>query len=165
MEPSKPPTKAIIGLIAAVLLVVAATGGVIALSGNKGTPTDTTQTTVSPSASASASATDSSSSTTTSGSYKDGTYTASGSYNSPGGRESIAISVTLTGGTITATSATPQATDGEAEEYQQQFILGYQTLVVGKKIDAVSLSRVAGSSLTSIGFNNALSTIKSEAAA
>jgi hypothetical protein len=38
-------------------------------------------------------------------------------------------------------------------------------LVVGKSVDEVSLSRVAGSSLTSLGFNNALTQIKEDAKA
>ncbi|WP_447589312.1 hypothetical protein [Microbacterium lacticum] len=37
--------------------------------------------------------------------------------------------------------------------------------VVGKDIDDVSVSRVAGSSLTSGGFNDALETIKADARA
>jgi hypothetical protein len=37
-------------------------------------------------------------------------------------------------------------------------------VVVGQDIDQISVSRVAGSSLTSGGFNQAIDTIKSEAA-
>jgi hypothetical protein len=57
----------------------------------------------------------------------------------------------------------PQAR--ESQDYQSQFIGGIADAVVGKDIDQISVSRVAGSSLTSGGFNDAIETIKSEAAA
>jgi hypothetical protein len=69
----------------------------------------------------------------------------------------------LQNGVITGTSATGGANDPEASQYQSQFISGYKSLVVGKSIDSVSLSRVSGSSLTSQGFNNALQQIKNQA--
>lgn len=95
--------------------------------------------------------------------YKDGTYTATGNYSSPGGNENITVTVTLKGGVIIDTSTVAGATDLDSKEYQEEFISGYQSLVVGKNISSVSLSRVSGSSLTSEGFNNALSQIKSQA--
>ncbi len=97
--------------------------------------------------------------------YADGTYDAIGSYISPGGRESIALTVTIENGIITATSITEESASGEAREYIQRFASGYEELVVGKAVDDVSLSRVAGSSLTSNGFNDALDQIKEDAAA
>jgi hypothetical protein len=45
------------------------------------------------------------------------------------------------------------------------FIGGIADEVVGKDIDEISVSRVAGSSLTSGGFNDAIEQIKAEAAA
>lgn len=96
-------------------------------------------------------------------SYKDGSYTATGSYSSPGGLESITIDVTLKDGVVTATSAQSGAVDSDGREYQSMFISGYKRLVVGKNIDSISLSRVSGSSLTSQGFNSALEKIKSQA--
>jgi uncharacterized protein with FMN-binding domain len=110
-----------------------------------------------------------SSSTATIGSkdtnFKDGTYTATGSYESPGGNESITVRVTLQQGVITATSADSGAQDPEASEYQSMFIDGYKSLVVGKDIASVNLSRVSGSSLTSQGFNDAISKIENQAKA
>lgn len=96
-------------------------------------------------------------------SYKDGTYSATGGYSSPGGFESITIGVTLQNGVVTDTTAQSGAVDSDGREYQSRFISGYKQLVVGKSIDSISLSRVAGSSLTSQGFNNALEKIKSQA--
>lgn len=96
-------------------------------------------------------------------SYEDGTYDATGSYISPGGREEIELTVTITNGNITDTSVVTKATDREAREYQELFSNNYKKLIVGKKIGDVSLSRVAGSSLTSNGFNDALDQIKDDA--
>jgi uncharacterized protein with FMN-binding domain len=95
--------------------------------------------------------------------YENGTYSATGSYLSPGGRESIGLTVTIENGVITSTELTQNATDGEAREYQSAFAGGYSELVVGKNVNEVSLSRVAGSSLTSNGFNDALDQIKADA--
>lgn len=102
--------------------------------------------------------------TATSGSYKDGTYTATGSYFSPGGLEEIEVSVTLKDGVVDGTSAAAKAASGTSRQYQGEFIGGYKNLVTGKSIDDVELSRVAGSSLTSSGFNDALEEIRQKAA-
>jgi len=96
-------------------------------------------------------------------SYKDGTYTARGSYTSPGGNESVTVSITLKDNVVTASSVEEGAGDPEAREYQQDFISGYKAFVTGKDVDSIHLSRVSGSSLTSIGFNNALNQIKNQA--
>lgn len=95
--------------------------------------------------------------------YKDGTYQATGSYSTPGGRESIDVTVTLKDGAVEAIDVVGDATTGEAREYQAEFISAYKERVVGKDIEGVSLSRVAGSSLTSNGFNDAIDEIKAEA--
>lgn len=96
-------------------------------------------------------------------SLKDGTYVATGSYDSPGGTESITISVTLKNGTITDTSAMSGANDHDAQEFQNQFIASYKSSVVGKPINGMRMGRVSGSSLTAQGFNNALSQIIQQA--
>ena len=48
-------------------------------------------------------------------------------------------------------------------EYQARFAGGVADAVVGKKLDELSVDKVAGSSLTSGGFNDAVGKIKSEA--
>jgi hypothetical protein len=101
----------------------------------------------------------------TTGEYTDGTYTATGSYSTPGGSESITVTVTLSRDVVSTVSATGTATDGTASQFQAQFLSAYSSEVVGKSIDAVSLSRVAGSSLTSQGFNAAIQEIRSDAKA
>ncbi len=61
---------------------------------------------------------------------------------------------------MTGDAASPQS-----RQYQQAFMGGIAGEVVGKDIDDLSVSRVAGSSLTSGGFNDALETIKADARA
>ncbi len=99
----------------------------------------------------------------TGGTYKDGTYTADGSYQTPETVEKITVSITLAGDTVTAVKVTGDPQASETEHYQSQFIGGISAQVVGKKLDEISVSRVSGSSLTSKGFTQALATIRTEA--
>lgn len=97
--------------------------------------------------------------------YTDGSYTANGTYQTPGTVEEVTVKVTLESGVITEVSVEgdPQAT--ESKQFQSRFIGGISDEVVGKSIDDIDVSRVAGSSLTSGGFNQAIETIREEAAA
>jgi hypothetical protein len=99
------------------------------------------------------------------GSYKDGTYSATGSYNSPGGTNTLTVSLTLKRGVITDSAVTGSATRGDSAEYQTMFIDNYKSQVTGRSIDSLSLTKVSGSSLTPQGFNDALVKIKAEAKA
>lgn len=95
--------------------------------------------------------------------YKDGTYSATGSYQSPGGGEKITVSITLKDDTVTASTVSQKANNPDGEEYQSEFARNYKSQVVGKKLSAIKLSRVSGSSLTSQGFNAALEQIRTKA--
>lgn len=95
--------------------------------------------------------------------YKNGTYTATGHYNSPGGYEALHVTLTITNDVITASQVTEGATNTTAGNYQQLFIGGYQSQVVGKKLSQVNVGKVSGSSLTPNGFNNAVSLIRAQA--
>jgi type II secretory pathway pseudopilin PulG len=161
VEETKRPNAAIVAIIVIVLVAAVAGGGYYLIS-KKDDASQTQEAT-----STTTQATDTSSNTTSSSTatYKDGTYDATGTYISPGGQESIAVELTLTNNVITAISATPKAASGESSQYQGEFISGYKSLVVGKNINDVKLSRVAGSSLTSTGFNDAIEQIKTESAA
>ncbi|MCK9915034.1 MULTISPECIES: FMN-binding protein [Microbacterium] len=106
-----------------------------------------------------------SSGSTSSGSYKDGTFSATGSYQTPESVETIDVTVTLKTGVIESVEVTGNPQARESQQYQSQFIGGISAEVVGKSIDSISVSRVAGSSLTSGGFNKAIAEIKTEAAA
>jgi len=97
--------------------------------------------------------------------YKDGTYTATGSYDSPAGTEGIQVTLTLQDGIIESSNVVSEAQDGRSASYQERFISGYQQYVTGKSIDDVVLSRVSGSSLTPEGWNDAVAKIKAEATA
>lgn len=96
--------------------------------------------------------------------YKNGTYTAEGAYTSPGGPEAITVSVTISNGVVTSTSVTPQAENPVSVKFQNNFAEDHKQFVVGKNIDDLKLSKVSGSSLTPVGFNNALTKIKEQAA-
>ena len=105
----------------------------------------------------------SSASSSNSSSYKDGTYKATGSYSSPGGNEEIDVTITVSNGTITDTSVSPQAASRESLEYQQDFAATYKDSVVGKALATLQLGRISGSSLTNRGFNDALDQIRNHA--
>lgn len=95
--------------------------------------------------------------------YRDGTYEADGSYESPAGQESVGVSLTLADGKITAVEVTPKAEHPNSQRFQGEFKDGIASEVVGKSLDEIEVSKVSGSSLTSGGFNQAVETIKTEA--
>ena len=99
------------------------------------------------------------------GTYADGTYTATGTYQTPETVETVKVTVTLAGDVVTDVEVVGDPQARESQQYQSAFIGGIADQVVGKDIDEVSVSRVAGSSLTSGGFMKALAEIKAEAAA
>jgi hypothetical protein len=78
--------------------------------------------------------------------------------------ETIAVTVILEDGVITAVEVKGNPQKSESEEYQRQFIGGIADFVVGESIEQIEISRVAGSSLTSGGFNQAIEAIRAEAA-
>lgn len=95
--------------------------------------------------------------------HNDGTYTDVGNYVSPGGPREINVTVTLENGVITDAVFEGLATDPTSMRFQGEFGDNFKTMVVGKNIDEVKLTKVAGSSLTPIGFTDALSKIKERA--
>lgn len=99
------------------------------------------------------------------GAYADGTYTADGQYQTPETVEKISVTLTLADGVVTDVEVTGEPQAPETERYQGQFIDGIADEVEGKSIDDLDVSRVAGSSLTSAGFNDAVESIKEQAAA
>jgi uncharacterized protein with FMN-binding domain len=104
-------------------------------------------------------------SATTTGEYTDGTYTAEGSYQTPETLETVSVTLALEDGIVTEVEVTGDPQAPESEQYQGQFIGGIEQEVVGVSIDELDVSRVAGSSLTSGGFNSAVEAIKEQAAA
>ncbi|WP_411721929.1 FMN-binding protein [Mycetocola sp.] len=96
--------------------------------------------------------------------YENGEYTAEGSYISPGGPESVTVTLSLEDNTVTDLGVTGSGGTPNAKKYQGEFIENIGEMVVGKNIDELDVSRVAGSSLTSGGFNEALEQIRDDAA-
>ncbi|WOF24338.1 FMN-binding protein [Microbacterium betulae] len=153
---------------------LAGVAGVLALAGcgattaddsadDTSSTTDSSTTTESPTSS-SAPTTEATTEAASGSDYADGTYTAEGSYQTPQSVEEISVTVTLEDDVVTAVEVTGQPQASESQQYQSQFIGGIADEVVGLDIDELSVSRVAGSSLTSTGFNAAIEEIKTEAA-
>lgn len=170
MNESQSPNKAIIALIIVVLVVAVLAGGYYLMQqSNEQTTTNTVATTDTTSTTSNATNSDDTTASTeseeSSTTYADGTYEATGSYSSPGGQEEIEVSVTLDDDVITDATVTSLASNPTSKQYQAAFISGYKSLVVGKSIDDVDLDVVSGSSLTPIGFNNAIEQIKQDATA
>ena len=145
---SRPLTPLAVGFAAFGLLSLAG----CAVDGATADPTTAGGETTSPSSSASTST------------YADGTYTSEGSYQAPSGIETVTVKLTIVDDVVTAVSTSSDATDHEAREFQTLFASGISSEVVGKDLEGLSVSRVAGSSLTSNGFNSALDEIRSQAA-
>lgn len=99
------------------------------------------------------------------GSYTDGEYSAEGSYQTPESTETISVTLTVESDVVTAVEVTGDPQRRESEQYQSEFIGGIDDLVVGKSLDEIDVDRVAGSSLTSNGFNAAVEEIRTDAAA
>lgn len=96
-------------------------------------------------------------------SYRDGVYEANGTYQSPNGSESIDVVLTLENDIVTDVKITTHPTNPTTANFQGQFADGVGDIVVGEDIDALDVTVVAGSSLTSNGFREALTTIKADA--
>lgn len=94
--------------------------------------------------------------------YADGTYTASKTYRTPEGSYTMNVSLTVANDTVTAVSTTFDS-KAQRDGYTKRFSNSYQSYVLGKDLESVSLSRVGGASLTTGAFNSALSSIRSQA--
>ena len=115
------------------------------------------------SASASGTASGSASAPGSAAGYKDGTYSADGNYKSPNGTETVGVQLTLASGTVSAVEITEHPSNPNTRKFQGQFASGIADQVVGKSLDEINVSKVAGSSLTSGGFNQAVDAIKAQA--
>ncbi len=96
-------------------------------------------------------------------SYRDGTYQANGTYESPNGSENIIVLIELENDIITDVEITTNPNNPTTANYQGQFASGIGDLVIGEDIDRLDVTVVAGSSLTSNGFREAITAIKAEA--
>ncbi|MHA7222779.1 FMN-binding protein [Arthrobacter sp. RHLT1-20] len=96
-------------------------------------------------------------------SYKDGIYTADGNYVSPNGTETVGVKLTLASGAVSDVQITPHPSNPNTKKFQGEFAGGIKAQIVGKKLDEIKVSKVAGSSLTSGGFTQAVEKIKADA--
>ena len=86
----------------------------------------------------------------------DGTYSGSATYETPGGRQQIDVTVVLTDGVVTGVRVDPAATNTTSRRFQERFASAVVDTVVGRPVDEVSVDRLAGSSSTGAGFMAAL---------
>jgi uncharacterized protein with FMN-binding domain len=126
-------------------------------------PSTSTAPSTAPTAAPTPTPTPSPSASVASSAYKDGNYSATGTYNSPGGKETMRVTLDLADDVITDLAVTSVSINSTAVPYENAFEGGIQSIVVGKDIDSINVGPVAGSSLSSIGFNRAITTIKASA--
>jgi uncharacterized protein with FMN-binding domain len=93
--------------------------------------------------------------------YADGVYTATGQYG--GAPSFVTVMVTLKNGLITNVSVRPHATVPTSLEFQRRFAAAVPAVVVGKPIGQLRVGKLAGSSGTPEGFNDALQQIREKA--
>jgi uncharacterized protein with FMN-binding domain len=160
---SKSQSNKLMASLALLVLIVVIVGVAIASKPKTATSVNTTSNSVASSSNSNQPAT--ASKTGGSSDYKDGTYMATGSYDSPGGTEKISVSLTLNKDVVSNVNAQSGANDPTAASYQSIFLSNYKKYVVGKKINAIKISNVSGSSLTSKGFEDALKQIEKQAEA
>lgn len=96
--------------------------------------------------------------------YVDGTYTAEGVYRTPETVETVSVTLTLADDVVTDVEVTGEPQTPETRRYQGQFIDGIAGVAVGRRLDELDVERVAGSSLTSDGFDQAVARIRMQAA-
>jgi len=81
----------------------------------------------------------------------------------PEGRsESITVSLIISNSTISEMTVKNSMNDGKSRQYQLAFESEIQSLVVGKDVKSLNLSRVAGASITTDAFMQAVDKIKSQ---
>lgn len=117
-----------------------------------------------PSASGAADAGGGGASTAAGSSDASGTWTETGEYQTPGGRESVEVTLTAKDGTVTAVEVKGSGGSPNSQRYQGQFISGIQGEAVGKPLATLEVGAVSGSSLTGQGFNAAVDKIRADAA-
>jgi hypothetical protein len=98
-----------------------------------------------------------------SASYADGTYTVEAGYRAPSGQESIQVTLTIADGSVTDVASSAGSADREAAQFQRRFASAIRDEVLGRDLATLSVSRVAGASLTAHAFDAALDQIRSQA--
>ena len=97
------------------------------------------------------------------GSYRDGTYEATGWYGGLPSHHDVTL--TIADDLITDVTVSTPAEDPTSLEYQQAFAAALPDEVIGRDVDEVQIDRLAGASGCPDGFMDALEQIKTQAAA
>jgi len=96
--------------------------------------------------------------------YKDGTYTASSTFNTPGGFHTIDVTLVIKDDIITDSTFVGNAQNQVSAGYEKRFNEAYKSRVVGQDLRSLSLSVVNGSSVTTQGFMTSVTKIRAKAA-
>lgn len=101
---------------------------------------------------------------TTTSSLRDGEYTATTSYEVPGGdTNTLTIVITMKDGVIVTAKSDSTYKDRESTRYIDGFESGLSGSVVGKDIKNIPQNRIGGASLTTRAFYTAINTIINDA--
>jgi hypothetical protein len=96
--------------------------------------------------------------------YKDGNYSAVGTFTAPGVTDHLNVNISISKDVITGSTVTfPANTDPTSRKWDTWFITSYKPFVVGKLLAGLNLTTTGGASLTPIGFNDALAQIRATA--
>ncbi len=96
-------------------------------------------------------------------SYRDGSFQANGTYQSPNGNENIIVVLELQSDIVTGVEIIINPNNPTTANFQGKFADGIGDVVIGQDIDSLDVTVVAGSSLTGNGFREALNAIKADA--
>ena len=91
-------------------------------------------------------------------------YEAEGNYTAPSGAEVVDVKISMSGNLVSDVIITSPTKNPLSQKFQGLFREGIKTMIIGKPLsDFAHVDRVNGSSLTGIGFNEALDKIKAKA--
>ncbi len=94
--------------------------------------------------------------------YTNGNYASQMSYRTPDGTYTMDVTLTVSNDKITAATLGFDS-DGARDGYSKRFANAYKSTLIGQDLGSASLSRVGGASLTTRAFNNAISSIRTQA--
>ena len=96
------------------------------------------------------------------GSFEDGSFETTTTYISPGGPAEMNIALTLEGDVVQSISVTSLEGNPTSQDYKERFANEVISFVTGVNLDEADVDTIAGASLTSRGFNEALDVIRSK---
>lgn len=95
--------------------------------------------------------------------YSSGTYSESITYDSPGGPDNMTVELTISDNKVTAVNIVEDAGNPKSATYQADFSAAIGGEIIGKEVNDINISTIAGASLTTDAFNEALAEIKAQA--